>query len=933
MEQSVKTNAEDATKITRRTFDFNNFIKNNYGFLLITLFVFGLYAFSQAYFNIWPFGIKSKAIMASYDQLAQVCPTLEHYFSVLDGTSGLFHTFNLGGGMDMFGILAYCTVSPFSFLFLLGGRGNAIYMVSVVLPLKNICCAFSALWFLKRYFKAIPHYVATVMAILYSFGGYLYVANTYINWVDLMIYMPVLGAGFISFAKEGKIKLLSISLALTIYTCFSIASFSFLTVYPIGILYIWICTQKGKKLETAAKFSLCFALAVAISLPIMLPALSAYTRAGRNTGLFSRIFESDVKNVDHLYKKFSYVLCDSVFLFLTIVYFIRSRKDRKTLFFAAAIAVYLLPCLIDESMLLLNFGSYYSYSLRFGFIGTFLFFYIASYELNDLYGHFYESSENNNVRNKTLSGVLLVAVCLLVAGGAFGTYRLFDFILSGINDGAFEENQPFYSFFAGFAHSVGGLEGTAILLGIVFVVLITVFIFVKFKLVSFKDVIPIVLILAIAQPVFMGAAMIKGDRQGGSAEKYGYYEELLNGISKIDDDKYFRLKSYNYDGYISSDAPLVLRNYSHTLFNSMADSKNLTIPSFFGYGGNGTNSSRSNRGGNFSDALIGYKYIVYIKTTKSGESSDEDNAKRVYLTKTDVSANKFVVYKNENAFPLAAVIKPADMGFEDLVHAEIIKQFINVLSSGEFSLTKVEPNYLKNDDGSWKLSFKGSPYTEEWCYFDFPEEYEMAEISSGKEKALAEYKTYNYIEFSTTRSVTVKRTNGELTREDVEKYFHVVSLDNSTVKTISDKLWASGVKYELKKNEIKFPEKIIAEKGQMMYLGFTDIDGYTVKVNGKTAQLKKNALDLIFFDLDEGENEIEIKYTSPYYKFIVFGLIGGLLIVFAAWLAYKKFAFIFKGMQTVLGTLSYVLASGILLFFFIFPTILYIVKLIMSFIN
>ena len=76
------------------------FFVKYYGFFFIPLFVFAVFLVAQASFGIYPFG---SAVMSSYDMLAQENPFIEHYFSVLKGESGLFHTFYIGGGMDMFG--------------------------------------------------------------------------------------------------------------------------------------------------------------------------------------------------------------------------------------------------------------------------------------------------------------------------------------------------------------------------------------------------------------------------------------------------------------------------------------------------------------------------------------------------------------------------------------------------------------------------------------------------------------------------------------------------------------------------------------------------------------------------------------------------------------------------------------------------------------
>ncbi|MBQ7643098.1 MAG: YfhO family protein [Clostridia bacterium] len=888
------------------------FISENYGFFFVIAFVFCTFAVAQACFDIYPFG---KAIMASYDQLAQVCPFIEHYFSVLDGTSGLFHTFFAGGGMDAFGILAYCTVSPFTFLFLLGGRGGAIYAVSFVLPLKTACVGLSALWFLKKHFGNIPHYISTVLAILYAFSGYLYVANTYMNWVDLMIYMPVVLSGFIKLSESGSVKRLSIALAACIYTCFSISAFSFFTLFPIGIIYALICKPAGERGKFIAKFCLCFVVAVGASLPILLPALASYTRAGRNTGLFSRLFTADVTSTEHLYEKFTYVLCDAVFIALAIIYFIKNRKTAKAKFLLIALFIALLPCFIDESMLLLNAGSYYSYALRFGFIIDALLFYISAKSLSSAY------SEEEVEKNKIKSGITLAAFCLLTGGGTLGIYLLFSHILNG----NFKSGEAFYSFFSSFAHSEGGLEATAIVFGIVFLIWIAAQAAAKLKFAGIKDLVAIVAVIALSQSVFYGFAVVKGDRQGGSAENYDKYRTLLSQISEVEDDEYYRLKGYDY--YISSDSPLVLRYYANTVFNSMTDAKNLKLTAMFRYGGNGTNSARSNNGTIFSDALFNYRYVVY--KNKEKPSSD-----RAYLEETDIKLgdkdNDYIVYKNTLAFPLAAKVKGESISFEGLSYPMQIDEIYKFLSGGEGCLADMQPVFTENSDGNINVKFKREGYSEYWYWQDFPDDYEPVKVNSdGTTSALQ--KSTRYFTTNTSQvSLNIGLKEGKLTIADAKKYFHACSLRIEKIERLRDILNANAVKYELKANGIAFPEKIVAEKGEKLYLGYVAIDGYEAKVNGKSRELTANDAGFIVVELDEGENEVEIIYRSPYIKYIVYGLIGALLVIFGVWFIYKRKGEIFKKCERLLSVSGIVLAAGLIAFFFVFPMGVYLYKVVVA---
>jgi len=627
---------------------FKNFLVANYGYFVIPLLVFALFTFALIFFGIWPFGT---AIIASYDMLAQICPILEHFFDVFDGTSGLFHTFHLGGGMDMFGILAYCAVSPFTFLFLLGGQGNTVYMVSIVLPIKVACIAISAFIFLRRYFKSLPQYIQVFLALLYAYSGYMYVANTYIIWLDLMIYMPLLGAGIIEFSKTKSIRIMAISLALMIYTCFSIVCFSFFTLFPVLVCLILVLKKKEEWKEYLSKLCLAFVIAIGVSLPILVPSFVAYLQAGRNTGIFSRVFEimseKDLKKGylnTHIYEKFTYILTDSIFVFLTVVYFLRSKRgDKRALFLVIAFVFLLLPLLVDESMLLLNMGSYYSYALRFGFLSSFFFLYVSALSIEE----FLFDSDETAVIDKTKSSIAMAITMLLTVIGVVFTVYFFKYI---INE-EFKEDRliealfgagnlaPFEDFFPCFAHSEGGLEGSAVLFVVVVLILALISVLLKFKTIHFKDVACFICILAVSQTVFYNLALVRGDKQSLSAQKFDYYKEM---IDDLNDQSIYRIKNYGY--YISSDSPIVTDSYSHTLFSSMADAKNITAPKFFEYGGSLTNSTRSNGGSLFSDSLFGYKYVVYSVGDNSAAKNNIIDESSIFnsgfLEETGVSAHR-----------------------------------------------------------------------------------------------------------------------------------------------------------------------------------------------------------------------------------------------------------------------------------------------------
>jgi hypothetical protein len=143
--------------------------------------------------------------------------------------------------------------------------------------------------------------------------------------------------------------------------------------------------EKDKRLHFIAYLSLSFVCAILIALPILLPSLLSFLRAGRGGSLFAETFygfSADGFNtagylsrwIGSLEAKLSYILSDAVFVLLTFVYFFRSKlKTGLSKFMLVAGIFTLLPTIVDESMLLMNMGSYLSYALRFGFLNAIYF--------------------------------------------------------------------------------------------------------------------------------------------------------------------------------------------------------------------------------------------------------------------------------------------------------------------------------------------------------------------------------------------------------------------------------------------------------------------------------------------------------------------------------------------------------------------------------
>lgn len=335
--------------------------------VLTSVIIFALFFGFLLFFDAFPFSDKS---ISNYDLLAQIVPYAEHFFQVMKGNGSFFYSYHVGGGMDVFGTVMYCLCSPFIFLFYLFGEGNAYYAASIMLPLKLSCIAASAIMLIFFRFPKMSKALIVPVALSYAFSGYTFVANTYINWLDFLIYMPLAILAFDYMLKTGKSRYLALAIAACIYTCFSIVCFSMLISYPLFVAYGYIVVQKKERNAYLFKLSLAYLCGVLAALPVMVPSLMAYLRSGRNIGGFSSIFQMNIDSFGY-YSKLSYVLSDTFFVLLVAIYFCKTLfKDACSRFLGVACLFIMAPVLVDECCLLMNMGSYLSYSLRFGFLNA-----------------------------------------------------------------------------------------------------------------------------------------------------------------------------------------------------------------------------------------------------------------------------------------------------------------------------------------------------------------------------------------------------------------------------------------------------------------------------------------------------------------------------------------------------------------------------------
>ena len=896
---------------TKEKADFRSnaadFFNKNQALFYAPILVLCMYVVALISYGVWPFG--DKYTLASYDLSAQIAPFIEHIFDVFQGKSSWTYSYAIAGGADITGTFLYFFISPFSFLFLIFGDGMVAHASSIVLGCKLAAIAFAGAWFAKKLFLSIPDYLCVGIGVLYAYCGYAFVSCTYINWMDFLIYLPFATGAFIRFLKTGKFLRFALWISACVYTCFSIACFAMFTAFPVLVLYGLLCMEWKQCKKYIAELCLAFFIALIIALPVLLPALSAYLQSGRGgDGLFSNIWFGFIQNIESgeialdkqafldqwttsLYKKWSYILSDSVFFVLTLAWFFRrSLRDRFTLFMLVAGIITFIPTLVDESMLLLNMGSYMEYALRFGFFnalyllgGACLALQNICFEKNRAYDGGQLIGENGqilandapryetNTQNliKKHSRLSISAIILLVISGCIIAFLAW--FISGSNYKNLwnftttdqKTLSAFQSVSSRFAHALGGVEVIAVFFVLIGILTAVGAVFVAKKKVSARFLSILLLVVVSVQAVFYNNQIVVGNLSKQHEDLHSY--QTLSQTLNARENGYFRVKDYS--DKFTANAPFTGESNSFSVFSSVIDSKSFTVLELFGYDGNGKNTlksahnqNKSNRCSVFGDSFLGYKY--YFVPSEACDKMSADLQLREYVKpvmvqdengeEVQLSHGDFYVFENEIVFPSAYRV-----------------------ASGEFRF--VCPNTA---DATYRRDNQQALY-----YF--------------------------------LRGKTLQEMQSDANAASAS----LVSVE--TARELSAYLWDKSAQVEVGAGTIT--AKTQAQAGEYLFLHFVASKGYQVTVNGKKAELVENDLQMLCVQLEEGENTVVFTYRSPFIAYMGIGILATIVLLCAVEFILKRTK-LWQAITPIVTWAGIAVTMGVVAFYFIAPTVIWLAK-------
>ena len=345
----------------------------------------------MAVLGITPFGDTS---MFLWDALLQYKDYLGYVWDILHGEAGVGYSTAKSLGGRMIGLLAYCDSSPLNLLLVFFEKDQIPLFMSLVIVLRIGLCGVTSQAFIQKRFglRAFP---ALLLSCAYALMEYNVYNCRNFMWLDGVIMLPLVCLGVYRAVHEGRIGLLTVSVAVTIvanwYTGYMVCLFSILYCVYEYCLHTGMHPLKRFRAEwrAIARYAAAMAVGVLMSCVVLLPALVSLLdgKAANNMVELTGTVHFDVL---HFFSGFELVagvngqdcpivFCSGLMLLSAFCYFTDSRIPTNERSLSGAFALFLIAsfCLQDVELLWTVYVQSSSYYFRFAFVVPFLMLFLS----------------------------------------------------------------------------------------------------------------------------------------------------------------------------------------------------------------------------------------------------------------------------------------------------------------------------------------------------------------------------------------------------------------------------------------------------------------------------------------------------------------------------------------------------------------------------
>ena len=241
--------------------------------------------------GLWPVG--DKQILA-HDGWHQYYPFFADFREKLLSGGSLQYTWDVGMGVGYLSLYAYYLACPLNFLCVLVPASLLREYFALLTILKIALAGLFFAWYLRLVFRR-NDWTLPFFSLLYAFSSFM--AGYYWNlmWLDVLAIFPLLVAGTICLLRDGKFRLYTASLALSLWCNYYLSFFCCLFV-ALAFFGYCICRPNGVRgfFRRLARIGLCTLLSVGVTAVLLLPTLYGLRNTYSAASEFPRLLAMNI---------------------------------------------------------------------------------------------------------------------------------------------------------------------------------------------------------------------------------------------------------------------------------------------------------------------------------------------------------------------------------------------------------------------------------------------------------------------------------------------------------------------------------------------------------------------------------------------------------------------------------------------------------------
>ncbi len=840
----------------------------------------------HASIGVWPFGEKSILVL---DLNGQYVYYFEALKDMLREGQSLLYSWSRALGGEFMGIFAYYLASPFSLITAIFPDGLMTEALMLMILLKVGSCGATMAFYLKKT-KPDDNIKAVIISTMYALSSYGVVQAHNTMWIDALIYLPILSYAIEELIKKRRFKLYVITLTLSLCANYYIGYM--ICIYAVVyFLYYYIAHNENNEnnfyyedlhfVKSAVRLGGYSLIGAMLSAWVLMPAYYSLT-FGKTTfsdpnfapelkfdplDMISKLFIGSYDTVEP--SGLPFVYCGTLMLILLPAYFfIRRISARKKIMAGAVLAFFAVSFSVSTLDLVwhgfqnpnwLN----YRYSFMFIFLAL-VFSYHALCEIEDLSYH------------------KLIPITSAVVLTAFILQKLYDHIGTEAVVG---------TFVCGFAlllalHAVryGYLQRGGVLILCV-IVLVEMF------------------SAGLLNTDALDADVVISTRES--------YNNFLNKVTPIveqvqaSDDGFYRMEK-TLHRKTNDNLALEIKGLSNS--TSTLNEAQIDFLARLGY------SSRSHwskyLGGTMvSDSLLGLKYI--ISDTEQGNgmyevyAEDEDKGLTAYYNPYALSLcyavssgiNDIQMDSFETPFQRMNTMVTAMLGEPETL--EIFKEIpleSTVTNNMAGSFTSGHIKYEKQDENEpGRITYKITAPNDKPIYMyiptEFPRDAELT-VNSYSKGTYFGNETMRIVDLGSYRegnTLYVSLTMDESTLyilNNADNFFFYI--DEELFAKAFAEFGESQLDITEHTNTRLFGNIDVAEGRDLLFTTIPYDEGWSVKIDGKKAELLKTADALLAVYITEGEHTVELEYSPILFRLGVAVSAVGVICFAAVWTVSAK---------------------------------------------